>query len=69
MGRNLVTVAQLAKGTIYTEAQCRWWIFNAERNGLASAIERAGCRVLIDPDKFATWREKQDAQRRPGGDA
>ena len=27
-------------------------IFNAERNGFASAIKRVGRRVLIDPVKF-----------------
>jgi len=69
VGRNLQTVAQLAKGSLYTEAQCRWWIFNAERNGLAPAIERAGNRVLIDAEKFADWRRRKDAERHQGGDA
>lgn len=66
MGRNLVTVAQLAKGTNFTEAQCRWWVFKAESNGLSNAIERAGHRVLIDPEKFSEWRTRQDALRTGG---
>ena len=69
MGRNLVTVAQLAKGTVYTEAQCRWWIFNAKDNGLGPAIQRAGHRVLIDRDKFADWRRSQGDQSLAGGAA
>lgn len=66
---NLLTVAQLAKNSVFTEGQCRGWIQNAGRNGLAHAIERVGSRVLIDMDKFTEWRRQQDAQRRPGGDA
>lgn len=69
MGRNLVTVAQLAKDTIYTEAQCRWWIFNARENGLAPAIQRAGHRILIDREKFAEWRNSQDGGAAAGGAA
>lgn len=63
MGRSLVTVAQLAKDSIYTEAQCRWWIFNAGENGLAHAIHRAGSRVLVDARAFYAWRASQDRRR------
>lgn len=38
----------------------RWLIFNAEHNGFASVIKRAGGRVLIDEDAFFKWVETQN---------
>lgn len=62
----LLTVAQLAKNTSFSEGQCRSWIQKAGRNGLAPAIERVGSRVYIDMDRFMAWRRQQDAQRYQG---
>lgn len=58
MIRNLKTVAQFAGDTPFTEAQIRWWIFNANSNGLASAFVRLGRRVYIDTDAFDTWLDQ-----------
>jgi hypothetical protein len=61
VARNLKSVAQFAVNTPFSEAQCRWWIFNAERNGLneARAILRIGRRVYIDVDAFDRWLDAQ----------
>lgn len=59
MQRNLKSVAQFATDSPFTEAQVRWWIFNATTNGLQSAIVRIGRRVYIDVDAFALWVESQ----------
>ena len=50
-------VAELARNYGFTEAQVRWWVFNASTNGLtaAGAIVRIGRSVFIDCDKFDTW--------------
>jgi len=55
MQRNLKTVQQFAADSPFTEAQLRWWIFNATSNGLRSTIVRIGRRVYIDVDAFARW--------------
>ncbi len=57
MNRNLATVAAFANGSPFTEAQVRWWIHQAEANGLArtGAIVRIGRRVYLDKDKFWNW--------------
>ena len=57
MNRNLTTVAAFAQAGPFTEAQLRWWIHQAEANGLArtGAIVRIGRRVFIDVDKFWAW--------------
>jgi hypothetical protein len=59
MQRNLKSVAQFAADSPFTEAQVRWWIFNATSNGLQSAVVRIGRRVYIDVDAFAAWIEAQ----------
>lgn len=66
MGRDMRTVAQLARGSLFTEGQLRRWILEAQQNGLAAydAIERAGSRVLIDVDAFHRWRAEVDKRRR-----
>ena len=57
--RNLRTVDQLAEECpVVTKGQLRWWIFNAEQNGLAVALIRIGGRVFIDVDAFNEWLEK-----------
>ena len=55
---NVVSVRQLAEACpAFTEASVRWWIFNAETNGLNSALVRVGRRVLIDVPEFERWLE------------
>lgn len=59
MNRNLKSVTQFAADSPFTEAQLRWWIFNASTNGLQSAVVRIGRRVYIDVDAFAAWVDAQ----------
>lgn len=59
MNRNLKSVTQFAAESPFTEAQLRWWIFNASTNGLQSAVVRIGRRVYIDVDAFSAWIEAQ----------
>ena len=63
---NLRTVAAFAsesKGA-FTEAQVRWWILNAESNGMAKAgvILRIGKRVYIDPEAFDRWVQQTNGR-------
>ncbi|MEO8672929.1 MAG: DNA-binding protein [Tahibacter sp.] len=62
MKRNLQSVMQLAAASPFTEAQLRWWIFEASRNGLAAvgAIVKIGRRVYIDTDRFDDWITAQN---------
>lgn len=55
MQRKLKTVKAFCDGTPFSESQLRWWIFNAESNGLAPAIVRIGKRVYIDVEQFDEW--------------
>lgn len=56
--RNLRTVKQIAdECPAVTIGQLRWWIFNAESNGMAVALVRIGGRVYIDVDAFNSWME------------
>jgi len=59
---NLKTVAQFADATPFTEHQLRWWIFQAENNGLAKsgAIVRISRRVYIDTAQFDAWIASQN---------
>ncbi|AGG88766.1 hypothetical protein [Rhodanobacter denitrificans] len=59
MNRNLKSVTQFAAESPFTEAQLRWWIFNASTNGLQSAVVRIGRRVYIDVDAFSAWVDQQ----------
>lgn len=61
MTRNLKSVADFAEATPFSESQVRWWIFQAEQNGLrnAGAIIRIGRRVYIDTDAFDRWLTAQ----------
>lgn len=65
MGKDLRTIAQLARGSLFTESQIRTWVRDADRNGLAAfgAIERAGSRILVETDKFYSWRQVVDRRR------
>lgn len=64
MGRDLRSIAQLVRGSLYTESQIRTWVHKADKNGLAPAIVRVGCSVLIDAEKFFAWREQEERRRR-----
>jgi hypothetical protein len=65
MARNLRTVAQHASSGPFTEAQIRWWLFNANSNGMkeAGAVIRIGRRIYIDEDGFERWLSAQNAAR------
>lgn len=65
MTRNLTTVSKLAANSPFTEAQIRWWIFQADSNGLAAhkAVVRIGRRVYIDTDAFDRWVDAQQEVR------
>jgi len=62
MQRNLKTVPNFAAESPFTEGQIRWFIFNAQSNGLAAAaaVVRVGRRVYLDGDKFETWIDRQN---------
>lgn len=60
MSRALKTVAQFAADTPFSESQVRWWIFNANTNGLAPAVVRIGRRVYLDTIAFDKWIESQN---------
>lgn len=64
MKRNLKTVSKFTEGTPFTEGQIRFWIFEAERNGLAECggVVRVGRRVYVDVDGFERWIDSQQPQ-------
>lgn len=66
--RRLLTVADFAKESPFSEGQVRWWIFNAKNNGLASsgAIVRIGRRVYLDVDGFDRWISAQNQEASNG---
>jgi len=57
MSRNLQSVVQFAASGPFTQNQLRWWIFQAETNGLAAsgAIVRVQRRIYLDVDAFDRW--------------
>ena len=67
MKRNLQSVAVFTLDRPFSEGQVRWWIFNAEQNGLADAdaLVRIQRRVYIDIDAFDRWIESQNRQQAP----
>lgn len=68
MARNLKTVSQFAAESAFTEPQLRFWIFQAEQNGMAAAgaVVRVGPRrVYIDVDGFDAWLQAQNPGLRP----
>ncbi len=69
MARTLRTVSQFASASAFSEAQLRWFIFNAATNGLQAAggIVRIGRRVYISEEGFDRWIAAQ--QRQEGGAA
>lgn len=62
MTRNLKGVDQFAAGSPFTVAQLRWWIFQAEQNGLSKAggLVRIGRRVYISEEGFDAWLRAQN---------
>jgi hypothetical protein len=54
---NLKSVAEFSKDSPFSESQLRWFIFNAQANGMAAsgAIVRMGRRVYIDTYGFGRW--------------
>jgi hypothetical protein len=65
MIRDLLSVAQFANETNFTEPQLRWWIFNAANNGMDAhkVVVRIGARrVYIDPAAFDRWIDGQNSQ-------
>ena len=63
MERNLRTVAQFAAESPFTAGQVRWWIFNAQNNGLSPAVLRVGRRVYLDTIAFERWLECQNVSQ------
>lgn len=61
MAKRLQRVAEFARYYNFTEAQVRWWVFQAGENGLAAAgaIIRIGRSVFIDADRFEAWLESK----------
>jgi hypothetical protein len=58
--QELRTVRQLASEAPWlTENKLRWWIFHAERNGLAAALIKISGRVYVDRAEFNKWLERQ----------
>ena len=68
--RRLRSVSQFASEQPFTEPQLRWWIFQAESNGMATAgaIIRLGRRVYIDADGFDRWIAAQNPDRASNSD-
>lgn len=64
MGKDLRSIAQLVRGSLYTESQIRAWVTSADKNGLAPAVTRAGRSILIDAEMFYAWREREDRRHR-----
>lgn len=53
---NLITVKELSTRASYlSESTIRWWIFNADVNGLSSSLVKIGGRVYIDIASFNQW--------------
>lgn len=60
--RSLLTVKQLAQQQPgLTTGGIRWDLYNRGKNGLmkSGAIIQRGRRILIDPEKYLGWMEKQ----------
>jgi hypothetical protein len=48
-----------------TEGQLRWWVFNADQNGLKPAIVRVGRRVYLSRSRFSNWLASQPKTSAP----
>jgi hypothetical protein len=72
--RNLQSIRDFAASGPFSESSLRWYVFNAEQNGMAAAgaVVRCGRRVFISPDGFDRWLVAQNpalqaAERRAQG--
>ncbi len=72
--KNLRTIRQLAAeaqaqdgGSFLTEAKLRWWVHNADKNGLKVAMIRVGGRIFFDREAFNGWLESLKLQNEPNG--
>ena len=64
--QNLRTVKQIAADNpILTEGKLRWMVFNASKNGLATALVRVGGRVYVDVAAFNAWLEARRQESMP----
>lgn len=65
--RNLVSIRDFAARSPFSESSLRWYVFNAEQNGMsaAGALVRCGRRVFIDPDGFDRWLVAQNPGLQP----
>ncbi len=61
MKRTLLSVADFATQSPFTENQIRWWLFHRASNGLDNfgAIVKVGRRVYIDVAAFERWIDSQ----------
>lgn len=62
--RDLHTVSQFASKTGFTEPQLRFWILNADSNGLhqcRAVVRVGGRRLYIDPAGFEKWIDRQNS--------
>ena len=54
--KSLRTVKQIVDACpALTEQKIRWWIHNAEKLGLSTALVRVGGSLFIDRDAFNNW--------------
>ena len=67
MQRNLKTVPSFAAESPFTEGQIRWFIFNAQSNGLAAAaaVVRVGRRVDLTSTDSRRGSTARISRRRP----
>lgn len=57
---NIISVKGLAEHIpVFTESMIRWWIFNADKNGLNKCLIKIGGRVYVDLLEFNEWLEGQ----------
>jgi len=58
--KRFLTVAEAVELGLYpNQGGLRWLIFNAEHNGLKTALRRVGRRILIDGEEFIRWVDRQ----------
>lgn len=67
--KNLRTIRQLAEeakdtGSFLTEGKLRWWVYNADKNGLRAVIVRVGGRIFLDKEAFNQWLESLKGNQR-----
>lgn len=46
----------------FSEASLRWYIKNADKNGLGTALRRIGRSIFIDEDLFLAWIESKQSK-------